>query len=102
MKPKKCNPKGVTLKSGCHKVQEYELRLIDKNGDAFDVHHGDTLEEVKGYGCVGDHDGEAVALVIELHTSYHPAHLAPKEPDIYETIETQGDIEALRAGGWVE
>ena len=102
----KNNPKGYSkaLKSGAYETLEYEMRLIDVNGDAFDVHFGETPEEVKTHGALGDHDGEAVAYVIEKHIRFDPAHLTPagREPDEYETLETAGDKAALVAGGWVK
>jgi hypothetical protein len=92
------------LKDGTLKLTEYELRHINADGDAFDVHHGDTQEEALRYGALGDHNGETVALVLEKHVSYHPAWHTPdgQDPDTYTLIATFGDANALRAGGWID
>jgi hypothetical protein len=82
-------------------VREYELRLIDENGDAQDVHYSDNPDELRRWATDFISSGEYPAAVIEYHVSRYPAHLF-NDPDTYETIETIGDASALNAGGWLE
>lgn len=90
------------LKSGVLKVVEHEFRPINRDGDVIDPQICETLTEAMAYTgpAVGSYDGECVAWVVEKHTSYRPAHLAPGDPDNYETVATGGSAEALVAGGW--
>jgi hypothetical protein len=88
---------------------EFEARGINADGDACDVHFYDTADEAKAVAVslLGDDDdrgGKIVAWMVERHTSYHPAHLAPRgrEPDEYERIAWGGSGLALAAGGWIE
>jgi len=103
---KKLNKTDAVLKDGTLKVTEYEFRPIDKNGDCIDPQMCNTLEEAKDWikDAIGGWDNECVAWVIELHVSYHPAWHAPRgqDPDNYTTIESGGDENALRAGGWID
>ena len=93
------------LKDGTLRVEEYEFRPIDKNGDVIDPQMCDDLAEAMKFAgaAIGDWDGECVAWVIEKHVSYHPAWHAPRgqDPDNYTTLATGGDENALRAGGWI-
>jgi hypothetical protein len=102
---KKTSTTTAVLKDGTGRLEEYEFRPIDRNGDVIDPEHCDTLEEAKTLtvDAIGSFDGECVAWVIEKHVSYYPAHRAPRgqDPDVYTTIETGGDSDALKAGGWL-
>jgi len=87
---------------------EFETRGINQDGDAVDVDHYDSAPEAiaRGAEMLGTDDGlggRISAWVVERHVSYHPAHLAPRgrEPDEYTTIDSGGDVAALRAGGWI-
>lgn len=88
------------LRSGTLRVIEYDVRPINKDGDALDVVQCDSLEQARAMVGFGD---ECVAVVIEKHTCYRPAHRAPagQDPDNYIIIETSGDREALFNGGWI-
>ena len=102
---KRISPTEQILKDGTLRLEEYEFRPIDKNGDCIDPQMCDDEAEARGWikDAIGGWDGECVAWVIERHVSYHPAWHAPRgqDPDNYTTIETGGDIAALREGGWV-
>ena len=87
----------TTLKNGCCRTIEWEVRGIDKHGDADDVNHFTTLAGAQNYARATE--TEHTATVIERHTSFRPAHLAPGEPDVYAIVATSGDAEALAAWG---
>jgi len=89
----------TTLSNGCSRTIEWEVRAIDKHGDTIDVLLDATLSEARNYTRVLDYDGECVAIVIERHTSYQPARLAPGEADVYIVVATSGDADALKARG---
>lgn len=88
------------LRSGTLRVIEYDVRPINKDGDAIDAIPCQSLAEARALRGFGD---DCVAIVIEKHTCYRPAHRTPRgqEPDSYITIETSGDREALFDGGWI-
>lgn len=94
------------LKDGTLRLEEYEFRPIDKNGDCIDPQMCDDEAEARAFikDAIGGWDGECVAWVIERHVSYHPAWHAPRgqDPDKYTTVATGGDETALREGGWLE
>lgn len=101
--------KTVLRNGSVAKVVEYEARGINADGDACDVAHFETAEAAIAVSksMVGVDVGNGVKLVawvVEKHTSYHPAHLAPrdKDPDNYERIAWGGSGVALAAGGWIE
>lgn len=80
-------------------ITEYQVREIDADGDAIDVQSFDAetaaVEHASHVAARG-----AVAVVVEKHIARYPAW-AHETPDTYRTISTQGDPEALRAGGWI-
>jgi len=103
----KLNATESVLKDGTLRVEEYDFRPIDKNGDVIDPQMCDTMEEAMKYAAepIGAHPWpEQVAWVIDKHVSYHPAHHAPRgqDPDNYTKLAHGGDEAALREGGWLE
>ena len=72
---KKINKTDSVLKDGTLRVEEYEFRPIDKNGDVIDPQMCDDLPEAMKFAedAVGSWDGECVAWVIEKHVSLTPA-----------------------------
>jgi hypothetical protein len=102
---KKINRTDSLLNDGTLRVEEYEFRPIDKNGDVIDPQFCDDMIEAMKWtiDAVGAWDGECVAWVIEKHLSYHPACHAPRgqNPDNYTTLAHGGDEAALREGGWL-
>lgn len=94
----------TTLKGGSVlKTVEFEARGIDQYGDCVTVNHYETKNEAIAAGA-SMMVGEIVAVVIEKHTAYYPAHLAPsgKEPDTYKREAVAGSRVALAEGGWIE
>lgn len=78
----------------------FEFRPIDKHGDCIDPMFCESLEEARGYVAkLTATWPEAVAWVIERHTSYYPARFGEEK---YETIDKGGDNSALEEGGWNE
>jgi hypothetical protein len=96
-------PKHV-FSDGCRvRIREYEVREIDRHGEIIDVDQYETraeAEKVAKRNVESPRDG-VVACVIELHTSWHPAHLF-RVADKYKTLSTYGDRRALRKGGWIK
>ena len=77
-------------------LTQYEVRAINADGDAIDLLAGcDTFSQALQY--VPQLTGETVAWVIERHTQYFKRG----KPDAFKTIASDGDLSALRAGGWV-
>ena len=102
---KKINKTESLLNDGTLRVEEYEFRPINKDGDGIDPQMCDDMNEAMKWtvDAVGAWDGECVAWVIEKHVSYHPARNAPRgqNPDNYTTLAHGGDEAALREGGWL-
>ena len=79
---------------------EYEVREINADGDAIDVHHFVTKPAALA-AAPSFIAGDTVAVGVEKHTSKRPAFCF-SEPDVYKTIATFGNEAALREGGWLE
>lgn len=77
---------------------EYQVTELDANGEIIDVNGYESKAEAVKYAEMLIERG-AVAVAIEHHTQYWPAHLVD-EPDRYATIATYGDESALHDGGW--
>jgi hypothetical protein len=101
----KKNKTESVLKNGTLRLEQYEFRPIDKDGDVIDPQLCDDLHVAMKYAedAVGAWDGSCVAWVIEKHVSYYPARHAPRgqDPNNYTTIAHGGDDAALREGGWL-
>ena len=86
------------------KFSEFEVREIDKFGDAQDVNHCDTLEDAIVFAA--SIAGDCSATVIEYHYGdccnnadcAFPGTIA----DYYDTRQVAGNADALIAGGWTE
>lgn len=75
---------------------QYEVRAINADGDAIDILAWcGTFQQAVEYAP--DITGETVAWVIERHNSY----CARGRPDVYETVASDGDVSALKMGGWI-
>jgi len=78
------------------RITEYETRLIDEDGDVFDVHHFATLEEANFMAeNYKDYDG-AVGAVVERHQKFYPAYLF-QTTDKYKTFALYGNV-----GTWAD
>ena len=87
-------------KDGCRiAITEYEIRSIDRWGDAQNVDHCETKVEALKTLAKFEPSGDIVAMVIEKHVSRRPSHMFD-EPDTYTKIANVGNAEALHAGGW--
>jgi hypothetical protein len=78
-------------------VTEFEVRELDRFGDALDVKHFATLEEAKTEARRLMDSQKSVAVVVEKHISKRPAR---GTPDVYKPVFMLGDWKALREGGW--
>jgi hypothetical protein len=88
-----------TMKDGCRTVTtEFEVRELDKRGDALDVQHYETKKEAITEANRLMQRG-AVAVVVEKHISRAPSCYW-KTPDTYQTIATMGDRSAIAQGEW--
>lgn len=89
-------PRTVLKKGSLLKTVEFDLRLIDGGGDVVEVEHFETRD-----AAIAAPRHDAVAWVVERHTSYSPAYLSPTgEADSFVTVARGGDEAALDAGGW--
>lgn len=85
-----------------HSIEtEFEVRLIDAHGDAFDVDQHDTQADALAAANAADLTGETKAVVVERHTCRRPAHHFAL-PDERTVIHVRGDGAALVMGGWSE
>lgn len=79
------------------KLTEFEVRSINADGDAIDI-----LAQCATFSQALLHvpalTGETVAWVIERHTKYFTRGKA----DAYVMLAKDGDLNALKAGGWVK
>ncbi len=80
---------------------EFEVRLIDGNGDCIDVNHYDEENEALTIASLLSSRIITGAVVVEKHISRRPHHLY-REPDSYITILTFGSIDAIKLGGWTQ
>ena len=80
-----------------HRVTEYDVREIDAYGDVVDVNSFDTLDEARLF-CE-DIAPRSVAVVIERHKFILLADGIDNSE--YETVQTTGSADALRAGEWI-
>jgi hypothetical protein len=87
------------MKDGCRTVTtEFEVRELDRRGDALDVQHYETKQEAITEANRLMQRG-AVAVVVERHTSRAPSCYW-KTPDTYQRIAIMGGSNALVQGGW--
>lgn len=82
-----------TYKNGRHDVTEFEVRLINPDGDVDDLHSFETAEETIAFGNAFVFTEEVVALEAEKVIKTYPLHLAG--PDRYKTLLRRGNVRAL-------
>ena len=75
---------------------EFEVRALDRYGDAQDVTHWATLAEARAYVLTL----RCEAWVVEKHTSRSPAFLYA-EADTYVKLASGGSRSALLEEGWL-
>lgn len=103
----KITPEKLLHKKSVLRTEEFEVRDINSDGDATDVKHTISLDEAKRW--MNERLTEdTVARVLQFHRSYLPAResdlktLKITETDEVKNLETIGDKEALKAGGWLD
>jgi hypothetical protein len=87
----------VTHNGSAITMTEFEVREIDEHGDAQDVNHYNDASSALIAAQRLISTGVA-AVVVERHTSRHPAHLFGT-PDTYALIARFGNRSALKAWG---
>jgi hypothetical protein len=94
----KDTPTGKELKNGTWVETTYEIRYIDRHGDAQEVIDFPTLKEAKKEFAnkYEGATGEYVAWVLERHKAYFPFG---RKPDSYVVLDYAGDDNALDAWG---
>jgi hypothetical protein len=79
-------------------IYGFELRIIDANGDALDVTWYDTLEEaLEPIERAAEFDGDeawVIERVLEIQS-------ATKSERLHQVMHTGGNLNSLRAGGWL-
>lgn len=82
-----------TYKNGRHDVTEFEVRLIDADGDVDDLHCFETPEEAKAFANDFVFDEMTVAVTVEKVIKTYPLHRA--QPDRYTVLLRRGNVRAL-------
>lgn len=81
---------------------KYDIRYLDKHGDAVDVWHHDTIkdamDDVNGW-TPGHGDHRVVAVVIERHDMIRARANDGWFDSEYRVMYTAGSVDALKAWG---
>jgi hypothetical protein len=88
-----------TMQDGCRTVTtEFEVRELDRHGDAIDVDCYETKQEAMAFAERLIKRG-AAAVIVEKHISRAPACYW-KTPDTYKTLAMLGDAAVIAKGEW--
>ena len=80
---------------------EYQVRTLNRDGDSIDPEMFPRLPRAMERFNSVEFAGNIVAVVVEKSTSWWQDD-GNKVDEIYETLGTRGDIQALKAGGWID
>lgn len=83
-------------------TREFEVTWINSDGDAIDVRFFQTKRLALARARFSHTNGDvpfAEAIAVEEHINKQPMHLFDK-PDVYKTILTLGNQDALEKAGW--
>lgn len=80
-------------------VTEYEVRLIDPDGDVADVDSFEKLSEAKKVFDSANLEPSQGLVLEKAKKLFSVADRGQQDVD-YKTVETRGCLESLEAGGW--
>jgi hypothetical protein len=89
------------MKDGCRTIMtEFEVRQLDKSGDALDVYYYETKQEALADATKLMQRG-AVAVIVEKHITRSPSSYW-READTYQPVARLGDEAAIASGNWAQ